>query len=308
MRYFKQIILLSFLSLMLCGISCSPYVQPELIHLPNKPPPTKPIKEVRVALVLSGGGARALAHAGVLEVLEHHQIPVDLIVGSSAGSLIGALYADNPHSQTLKEKIISLKKWDLLDVSWSSGVKMLWRLTGPVKGDALKRFMQKNMRSKDFTQLLIPLAVVTTDADTGETFVIRSGPIAPAVHASSAVPMIFSPVQMYGRTLVDGGVSSPVPVEVAKRFSPQVIIAVDIGTSPDYGRVTNIYQLASRSLHISYFHLSQWQTRQADVLIHPQVDEYSMFADHANEDMYQAGREAAIKALPDIRNALEKLH
>jgi NTE family protein len=306
MRHTQRSLTLLFLSLFLFNVGCAhnPQHQPTY-NLPAHPPTASHLENVKVALVLSGGGARALAHAGVLEVLEQHQIPVDLIVGSSGGSLIGAIYADNPHSKTLKQKVIKLNKWDILDISWYSGFKMLWRLTGPVKGDALKRYLQTHLRSKNFNDLRIPMAVVTTDADTGETYVIRSGPIIPALHASSAIPMVFSPVHIYGRTLIDGGVSSPMPVEIAKEFSPKVIIAVDIGTSPDYGRVNNTYQLASRSLHISYFHLVKWQAKQADIVIHPNIDEYGMFDDHANEEMYEAGRQAAIKALPEIQKALK---
>jgi len=280
--------------------------QPRFVFIPASPPPATPLKDLRVALVLSGGGARALAHAGVIEVLEEHQIPVDLIVGSSAGSVIGALYADTPNALQLRKKIIALNKWDLLDVNFSSGIRMFWQLRGPVEGHALRCFLQKNMRAQDFHQLQIPLAVVTTDIHRGDAFVIRSGPLVPAIHASSAVPMVFSPVMMYGRTLVDGGVASPVPVEIAQRYAPQIIIAVDIGTSPDYGPVTNAYQLGVRSLHISYHKLAYWQNLQADVVIHPAIDQFGMFDDHANEDMYQAGREAAIAAIPQIQQLLAK--
>ncbi len=302
MRHLKTL----FFACVLILASCANYPKPDFIFLPQKLPPAPQLQNVRVALVLSGGGARALAHAGVLEVLEQNHIPIDLIVGSSSGSVIGALYADNPNAQHLKKKIIALNKWDLLDMNWFASIKMLWRLTGPVEGNALKMFVQKNIKAKQFNQLQIPLAAVTTDINSGEAFVIRSGPLAPALHASSAIPMLFNPVRLYGRTLVDGGVASPVPVEIAKQFSPRVIIAVDIGTSPDYGPVNSTYQLAARSLHVSYFALSQWQIKQADIVIHPAVDSYGMFDDHANHDMYEAGKEAAIKAMPQIRAALSK--
>ncbi len=294
----------SFLFCLLLLAGCASSLKPDFIYIPDKLPLAPTLQNVKVAVVLSGGGARGLAHAGVLEVLENNKIPIDLIVGSSAGSMIGAIYADDPNAHRMRKKLITLKKWDLLDLSWFDSVKMFWYLNGPVQGHAMKRFMQDNIQSTDFKQLKIPLAVVTTDVNKGETFVIRSGPIAPAVLASSALPMLFKPVELYGKTLVDGGVVSPVPVEVAKEFSPQIIIAVDIGTSPDYGPVQSVYQLAARSLHISYFKLSQWQTSQADIVIHPDIDQYGMFDDHANEALYAAGKAAAIKALPEIKKAL----
>lgn len=307
MLLLKQILNLSVILILFCS-GCATHPAPDFILLPDKLPPAPPLTNIRVALVLSGGGARALAHVGVLEVLEKHGIPIDLIVGSSSGSVIGAMYADDPNAQRLKQKIITLKRSDLLDLNWTASVKMLWRLTGLVEGNALRRFAQDNISARHFDALHIPLAVVTTDLHRGKTFVIRSGPLAPALQASSAVPMVFTPVRMYGRTLVDGGVASPMPVEVAQSFKPKLVIAVDIGTSPDYGKVKNGYQLAMRSLHISYFTLANWQAQQADIVIHPAIDEYDMFADYANNDLYQAGKVAALKMLPHLQQALAKIN
>lgn len=294
--------------LLLCSACAQGPRRADFILLPDSPPTAPQIENVNVALVLSGGGARGVAHAGVLEVLEKNHIPIDLIVGSSAGSVIGALYADDPNARHLKKKIIHLNKWDVLDLSWSHSLKMLWGLTGPVEGNAFKLFIQDNMKAQDFRELQIPLAVVTTDVDKGEPFVIQSGPIAPALHASSAIPMIFSPVHLYGKVLIDGCIASPVPVEIAKYFAPKLIIAVDVGTSPDYGSVKNVYQLAARSLHISYYKLSQWQTEQADIVIHPNIDSFGMFDDYANDKLYEEGKKAAQGALPQIQAALAKLN
>lgn len=302
MRIYKNLLLFFFLFVLM---SCASRPALEYISIPKTPPTPPPIGKVRVALVLGGGGARGVAHAGVLEVLEKNHIPVDLIVGSSVGSVIGALYADDPNAQRLRKKVINLQKWDVLDMNWWASIKMLWQITGPVSGDQLKHFLQTNMVSRDFKQLKIPLAVVTTDIHTGQTFIIRSGPIEPALHASSAIPMLFSAVPIYGKTLVDGGVSSPVPVEIAKRFKPDIIIAVDIGTTPDYGPVHNAYQAGYRALHISYFNLAKWQNKNADIVIHPAVDRYSMFDDTSNELLYQAGRTATYEVLPSIQAALK---
>lgn len=275
--------------------------------LPSKAPPPKPMGPIKVALVLSGGGSRGLAHAGVIEVLEKNHIPIDLIVGSSAGSFIGALYADDPHIVRLKNKIISLTKWDIIDLSMLSSLKMLWQLNGPVSGHSFRKFMDHNLTSKNFDTLKIPLVAVATDANTGETYPLESGPLIPALQASGALPLVFKPVKLYGRTLIDGGVSSPLPVEVAKQYHPALIIAVDIGTSPNYGPVNNSYQLGNRALHISYYHLTQWQAKQADIVIHPDIDQYSMFEDKCNQEMYEAGKRAAQKALPAIRQKLTLL-
>lgn len=295
------------LTLVLFMVGCAHSPRPQFILLPDERPPAPPLHDVQVALVLGGGGARGVAHAGVIDVLEAHHVPIHLIVGSSSGSVIGALYADDPSARRLKQKVIRLKRDDLLDISWYSGVKMLWGyMTGPIEGNALRCFIQNTVHARDFSDLKIPLAVVTTEIDRGETYVIRSGPIVPALHASSAIPMVFTPVRLYGKTLVDGGVASPVPVEVAKMFSPRIIIAVDIGTSPDYGPVNNIYQLGMRSLHISYFNLANFQTQLADVVIRPAVNDFGMFDDTSNDALFEAGRQAALKALPEIKRKLAK--
>jgi len=283
-------------------VGCSQLPHP--IHIPDTPPPAPALNHAKVALVLSGGGARGVAHAGVLEILEENDIKIDLIVGASAGSIIGALYADTPNAQTLKKKIIALKKWDFLDLEWSAPIQMFWHPRGVAEGNLLRRFLQKNLNAHDFAALKIPLAVVATDLTRGEAMVLRSGPLIPAVHASSAIPMLFSPVKMYGAVLVDGGVASPVPVEIARAFSPEIVIAVDIGTMPDKGPIGNNYQVVLRSLHIPYYNLSNWQTKQADVVIHPDVEGFGAFSDHANEALYEAGKIAALKALPSIRKKL----
>lgn len=303
--FHSKIKIVIFFSYFVWLSGCSQLPTPYPISVPKTPPPPKPLKDVRVALVLSGGGARALAHAGVLEVLEENHIPIDLIAGSSAGSLVGALYADEPQAQKLKSKIIKLNKWDFLDLDWSSSMTMFWQAKGLVEGEALRLYLQRHIHAKDFSELKIPLAVVTTDLLRGEAFVLSSGPLIPALHASSAIPMLFSPVRIYGRTLVDGGVVSPVPVEVAKKYAPKLIIAVDIGTPPDKGYVKNNYQIAMRSIHIPYSTLAHYQLKEADIVIKPVVQRYSLFADYANQEMYEAGKRAAKNALPQIEKALK---
>ena len=294
-------------ALYLCLAACSAPLIPDP-YTPHEQPPAPQLKHpVEVALVLGGGGSRSLAHAGAIEVLQAHQIPIHLIVGSSAGGMIGALYADDPDAERLKKKIIRLKKKDLLDPSMFSSLKMLWQINGHMRGDALRCFIKKQISAKNFVDLKIPLVIVTTDVDKGQTYNIRSGPILPALQASMAVPMVFKPVILYGRKLVDGGVSSPVPVEVAKEYHPKLTIAIDIGTSPDYGPVNTSYQLGYRSLHISYFYLSNWQGKQADILIHPNIDKYGMFEDGSNKEMYEAGRQAALNALPKIKEKLKQI-
>ena len=176
-------------------------------------------------------------------------------------------------------------------------------------GNALRCFLYKNLKARNFDQLAIPLATVATDIDQGNVFVIRSGPIIPAVHASSAIPFVFSPVHIYDRMLGDGGIMSPVPVEVAKKLGAKKIIAVDIGALVKPKRVTGMYQYADRCLWLSYLALTEWQNQNSDILIQPQfVEGVSMFDDSKLESFYESGRQAALEALPQIKSLLNKMN
>ena len=288
---------------MTIGCAHKPVIEPEPIPIPV----SQPQKPIQVAIVLSGGGARGVAHAGVLEIFEEYHIPVDLIVGSSAGSIVGALYADDPNAERLKKKLIALGKWDLLDVNLGAGVKMFWELNGPVRGNALKKYLKENLSQTYFEELQIPFVAVATDVDKGEAVALSQGALIPAIHASAAVPMLFSPVKWQGKTLVDGCVVSPIPVDVARSYSPKIVIAIDIGTSPDAGQVNTGYQVAMRSMHITYYQLAKRQAQEADFVIHPDVDQYGLFEDKFNQEMYEAGKAAALQALPAIQQQLQAL-
>jgi len=185
---------------------------------------------------------------------------------------------------------------------------VLLGIKGFMRGHALKRYLTKNLCSRDFDELKIPLSIVTTDVNTARAYVIDSGPLIPAIHASSALPLAFEPLQMYGKTLVDGGVISPLPVEIAKKYNPKLIIAVYIGNRPEEYPVTNSFELLYKSIHISYYTLACWQSYQADILIHPDVDAFGFFDDRNNMDLYMAGKIAALKALPDIKRTLLERH
>ncbi len=279
-----------------------------IIHTPDAPPSAPPIENVNVALVLGGGGSKGIAHLGVLKVLEENKIPIDLIVGCSVGSAIGALYSDNPNSDELKEKLIKLKRDDLLDLSIEDSFRALFSLRGPIRGYYYQKFLLDNLKTKDLESLKIPLVVATTDINTNNLYAIRTGPIVPAVHASSAIPPLFAPVRIYGKTLIDGGVKAPVPVKVAKQYGPKIIIAVDIGAPPPKDKLNNMFDLTYRSLWIFYYELSRIQAKNADIEIHPDMNGYGTFDDGSkNEEIYNAGKRAANKVIREIKRRLEEL-
>ncbi len=281
----------------------------EKISVPDLPPPvTKPIKNVNVALVLSSGGFRGSAHVGVIEVLEENNIPIDLIVGSSAGSFVGAFYADDPNAASLKSKLLQVNYNSVIDTSLLSAIKATFYPTGPVRGRALQKFMLTQMKARNFEDLKIPLIVATTSIVHNQTEVIQTGPIIPAVHASMALPPYFAPVNVYEDSLVDGGISAPVPVAIAKAYNPKLIIAVDICKKPSRVEPANAFQITTRAIDISCYELSRRQANLADIIIQPEIIGYGTFDHDSMIEFYHAGRRAALLHIEQIKQAVLKIN
>lgn len=257
-------------------------------------------KNPNVALVLGSGGARGYAHAGVLSVLEREHIPIDIIIGSSAGSMMGALYADKKSSDAVYQLIEPATFWTFADVA------NVPNLSGVVKGYHLEKFLMQHLDAKTFDELKIPLVVVTTDLTTGEPFIIQSGPIPPAILASSAIPGVVQPVRLYGHILVDGGVATTVPVTIAEQFHPKMILSVDIGIdlTPEVSMRSS--KIVMRSYDIISNHLTQYQIKASDVIINPSLGYQSAFDMKHRMDAYQAGIDAAEKMMPEIKKVLKQ--
>lgn len=254
-----------------------------------------------VAVCLGGGGSRGIAHLGVLYEFEKAGIPIDLIVGTSAGSVIGASYADNPSVENLIPRFKVQRKTHLLDID------MFNMRYGIYKGIAFQKFLVDSLSVNRFEDLKIPCLVVATDMISGEEICFGSGPLAPAIHASCAVPYYFQPVELYGRYLIDGGVTNPVPVSVAKRHNAKLIIAVDITFSLPETLPGNLIGIAKRSMEICFQKINQMCLQQADVIICPDVKKIGMFEDEAFQELFEAGRQAARAALPQIQEKLAAL-
>jgi len=254
----------------------------------------------KIALVLGGGAARGFAHVGVIRVLEQEKIPVHLIVGTSVGSLIGALYADKGNSFDLEVIAFKLEKDDLFDFS------VLASTTGPVKGDRLEQFVKEKVSRGKIEELPIPFAAVATNLNTGERVVLTRGSIARAVRASSSIPGVFTPVQYFGMTLVDGGVVDNVPVDVAKSMGADLVIAVNIGKNVVNNNTPNIIDITLQAVDIMANEISAFKMKDADVLIEPDVGSVKMMDFSMKESVMRAGIDAAQKALPEIREKINE--
>jgi NTE family protein len=184
-----------------------------------------------IGLALSGGGARGLAHIGVLRVLEREGIPVDYLAGTSMGGVIAAGYAAGMSSADLERESLAITqkrhKVRLADPGLLNG--------GLIRGQRLFDFFRREFGEKTFSELLVPLAVVAVDLNTHQEVELREGPLAPALRATTSIPGIFTPVEMNGMRLVDGGVLNNLPVDVVSKMGAEEIIAVDIGLSQEDG-------------------------------------------------------------------------
>lgn len=272
-------------------------------YCPSDCPPPLPQcgeikKPIRLVLVLGGGGARGIAHVGVLEELEKANIPIDVVIGSSAGSIVGALYADCLSTKHLKDIFLSLKTNYLLDLNFCAC------RYGLCQGRSLRRFLENNLDATTFEELQIPFFAVSTDLYSGELVPIGGGPIVPAIEASAAIPFIFTPINLHGRVLVDGGVIDPCPVRVAKHLGADLVVAVELCNLLPPRFPSNLFGVACRSLEITFLWQSEDCIRNADVVISPELGEVGCFDEKYHEAIYQAGREAALKMIPKIQELL----
>ena len=273
---------------------------------PVAPPPpapvaTAPVPEPKVALVLSGGAARGFAHVGVIRVLEQERIPVDLVVGTSVGSLIGAMWAADRDSFELEWSAFQLEKDDLFDFGIANAVLGM----GYAKGEKLEAFVRAKVKPANIEQLRLPFAAVATDLNWGTRVVLDHGPVARAVRASSAIPGVFEPVLHQGKLLVDGGVVDNIPVDVARAKGADLVIAVDISESVGNVKIKNAIDVVLQATNIMFAENVARLRADADVLVSPAVGDVAMLDFGQKKRCVQAGIEAARAAMPRVRAAVE---
>jgi NTE family protein len=254
-----------------------------------------------VALVLSGGGARGYAHVGVIRALEANGLRPYLIVGSSAGSIVGSLYASGLSGLELEKAMAELgsetfNDWILPSLGFLPGGK------GFIKGDKLHRFIDDHARQHLIERFPIRFASVATDLRTGELKIFNAGDVGAAVRASSAVPGIIAPAEIGGHLYGDGQISSPVPVGAARRLGARKIIAVDVIYPPSDAFISSAVGVLFQSFAISMIRLKEFEIAQADVVISPvlpRTEGQLSFADR--ERLIAAGELAGLQAMDRIR-------
>ena len=286
----KIILLLSVLAVFIC--SCQTFT-PQSGKMGPK-------KEPRIALVLGGGSAKGFAHVGVIRILEQEKIPIHMIVGTSVGSLIGAIYASNPDSFQLEWATFKIERGDILDFSIVSSK------LGPVQGARLESFVEQTAKVKKVEDTKIPFYPVATDLNTGETVILAKGSLAKAVHASSAIPGIFAPVQFDNRTLVDGGVSDNVACDIARSKGADIVIAVNLQRDIKESDIGSVIDVIAQSISILMRENSKVKLQQADIVIEPDTKGVSAFDFSQKKLLVEEGMKAARKAIPKIRETITR--
>ncbi len=259
-------------------------------------PPAKPAK---IAVVLGAGAAKGFAHIGVLKVLESNNIPVHMIVGTSAGSFVGSLYASGYSAFELQKLSFSIEKGDVVDLIIPDN--------GFIKGDKLEEYINRILRNTPLEKLKMPFYAIATDIQTGREVVFATGNTGTAVRASCSIPGIFRPVNIAGRLYVDGGVVSPVAIDAAKKMGADIVIAVDISSDIDSVQPTGTIDTILQSINIMYSKLATIQLSRADIVIKPKVG-YIGSADFSKRhEAVLEGEKATLEVLPKIQEIVNKL-
>lgn len=252
----------------------------------------------KIGLALGSGGARGLAHIGVLKVFKEHNITIDYIAGSSMGSLIGALYANNNDINMIEKLAITLKRKHFLDFS----VPKL----GLISGEKIKELIRILSHNKNIEDLDIPLAIIATDIENGERVVFKEGPIVQAVRASISIPGIFVPERIGDKLYVDGGVVDRVPVHAVSEMGADLVIGVDVGLIDSKMKVTSIFDVISQTIDIMEREIHKSQIIAADYVIRPKVGHTSSTSFTNIQNLIDEGYHKTSESISEIKVMIEQ--
>jgi NTE family protein len=281
----------------LISVSCAPKSK-EMEATPPIEPPLPP-KPAKIALVLGAGASKGFAHVGVIKILESNKIPVHMIVGTSVGSVVGSFYAFGYDAFQLQKLSFAIEKGEIIDLVLPEN--------GFIKGEKLEEFVNKTVKNTPMEKLKIPFYAVAADIQSGQEVAFGRGNTGMAVRASCSIPGIFRPVKIGERVYVDGGVVSPVAVDVAKQFGADVVIAVDISAGADRALPENTIETILHSFNIMYSRLAAVQISKAEVVIKPRVGHIGSADFSKRHEAILEGERAAIESLPQIQQIVSQL-
>ena len=267
-------------------------------------------KKLKIGLALGSGSAKGLAHIGVIKALVENNIPIDFIAGSSIGALVGAYYAIYKDVDKM-EKIALSTNWrtalSLFDPSLSGGF---------VKGSKVENLIKNWFNGYNFDDLKIPLTTVATDLISGQEVDINNGDIIKAVRASISIPFIFKPIKYNGYLLADGGLSNPLPDNIARKMGADIVISVNLDNKFFDNKLNednlSISKTGARALNIIRYHFAQHSSKSGDIIIEPKVEEVGLvswnkfFNNHESKEIIKMGEIAVREALPQIENLIKE--
>ena len=285
-----------FLTIVLLGCASGPTLTP---------PPDVPVvtpsalkRSTKIGLVLGGGAARGFAHVGVIQVLEEAGIRPHLVVGTSAGSLVAAIYASGKTGRQLQQVAETMEEAAFAD--WTLPIFS----RGMLRGEALARYVGAQVNGRLIENMPLPLGIVATDLNSGLGVLFQLGDTATAVRASSAVPALFQPVKIAGREYVDGGLVSPVPVRYARQMGAELVIAVDISSAPEGNAASDTLEILMQTFSIMSKSINTFELKDADVVVRPLLVGVGSSNFSARRQAIEAGRVAMTALLPQLRLAL----
>lgn len=265
--------------------------------------PAKPTRNVKIGLALGGGAARGFAHIGVIKALEAQDVVPDIVVGTSAGSLVGALYAAGNNGFVLQKMAIEMDEAIISD--WS--VPLFSKSSGVIKGEGLQNFINKMVHDIPIEKLKKPFGAVATDLDTGQPILFQHGNTGLAVRASSAVPSIFQPVRIGSRTYVDGGLVSPVPAKFARDMGADFVIAVNISSQTEVLTSSSSLDVLLQTFTIMGQRINKYELREADIVIQPGLGGMKGNDFNGRNMAIMAGEKATVAAMAEIKRKLKAM-
>lgn len=304
MLHIRKLVVISLL--LVCTIACQ--YRTYHVAINHEPKEKAYTKKINLALVLSGAGSKGITHAGVIAAFEAHHIPIDLIVGSSAGSLVGILYADSKDIVHVTDILMTVERSAFLDGRPSTNFARATLLNDPANFYFFRKFLHENLRSTTFEQLKIPVAAIATNVTHNEPAIFNSGHIAPAIMSSCAIPGLYRPILMNDSLFIDGGISSPVPVPQAMKFHPNITVAVNISSSPSQDPIQNNVMMLYKSSWVTHYQFAKLQSNMADFVIDIDATGYDWLSDPTiadKEKLFQLGFQAAENVIKQNKTLLE---
>lgn len=285
------------------ALLCAPFLLAACTAPPVAIAPVAPVKAVRpikIGLALGGGAARGFAHIGVIKVLEAQGIYADIVVGTSAGSLVGALYAAGNNGLALHKFALDMDESAISD--WS--VPLFSKVSGILKGEGLQNYVNKTVNNQSIEKLKLPFGAVAADLNTGVPILFRRGNTGIAVRASSAVPGVFQPVRIGEQSYVDGGVVAPVPVRYAREMGADFVIAVNISSQPDAQLSASSIDVVMQTFSIMGQRLNFHELKEADVVLQPRLGGMKGSDFNGRNLAILAGEQVTVEAINEIKQKI----